>query len=256
MAVSYDGRDYHGWQLQLDPVVSTVQGELERSLSFVAGRPMRVQCAGRTDAGVHASHQIVHFDTPVDRDEKAWVFGCNSNLPPSIAVHWAKPVPQNFHARFSALSRRYRYLIHNSPVRPALRAGQLTWVKDTLDVELMHAEAQCLLGEQDFTSFRAVACQSRTPMRNIHFINISRQQTTVIIDIQANAFLHHMVRNIVGVLVAVGCGQQAAGWTADVLAAKDRKAGGVTARPDGLYLADVCYPEDFPLPPTAPLPSG
>jgi tRNA pseudouridine38-40 synthase len=254
LALSYDGSLYYGWQSQRKPNVPTVQEALETTLSNIADAPVQVQCAGRTDRGVHASHQLVHFETPVARHEKAWVMGANTQLPDGISVYWAKPVSADFHARFSATARRYRYIILNTPSRPAILAHGVTWEKRPLDAELMHREAQCLLGELDFTSFRAVACQSNTPMRNVHHVSVSRHHDFVVIDIQANAFLYHMVRNIAGVLMAVGAGWQPPGWTAEVLAAKDRSAGAVTAKPEGLYLVDVSYPEQFGLPPTRPGP--
>ena len=254
LALSYDGSRYYGWQSQRKPNVPTVQEALENTLSKIADASVLVQCAGRTDRGVHASHQLVHFDTPCARHEKAWVMGANTQLPDGISVHWAKPVNKDFHARFSATARRYRYVILNTASRPAILSQGVTWEKRPLDAELMHREAQCLLGELDFSSFRAVACQSNTPMRNVHFVNVSRVNDFVIIDIQANAFLYHMVRNIAGVLMTVGAGWESPGWTATVLAAKDRTAGGVTAKPEGLYLVDVTYPEQFGLPATVPGP--
>lgn len=254
MAVSYDGSAYRGWQSQRKPQVDTVQEVLERTLSTIAAAPVTVQCAGRTDAGVHASHQIVHFDSPASRDEKAWVMGGNTQLPRSIAIHWAKPVPQTFNARFSATARRYRYVILNTPARSALLPSGVTWESRPLQADAMHQAAQALIGELDFTSYRAVACQSRTPMRNVHFIKVSRQGELVIIDIQANAFLHHMVRNIAGVLMVIGAGNQPVEWAAEVLAARDRTVAAATAPPFGLYLVDVIYPEVFQLPHSAPGP--
>ena len=219
-----------------------------------ANAAITVQCAGRTDAGVHASHQVVHFETPVARSEKAWVSGVNSNLPANIAVAWAKPVPAHFNARFSATARRYRYIILNTPARSAILPSGLTWVRPPLKEADMHQAAQSLLGELDFTSYRAVACQSRTPMRNVHFIDVSRRGDLVIIDIQANAFLHHMVRNIAGVLIDIGAGGHSVSWAQEVLMAKDRSKGAATAAPHGLYLVDVDYPEEFELPKNAPGP--
>jgi tRNA pseudouridine38-40 synthase len=230
----------------------TVQTELERGLAAVAAKPVRVHCAGRTDTGVHACAQVIHFDAPVSRSLKAWVLGTNTYLPNDIRVIWAHEVPADFHARFSALSRRYRYIICNTRVRPALLNGQVSWQRRTLDADLMHEEAQCLVGEADFSSFRAASCQANTAMRNIHSINVSRRGELVIIDIQANAFLHHMVRNIAGSLMAIGSGQKQKGWLADLLAMRDRSQGADTAAPDGLYLARVNYPEKFSLP-TTPL---
>lgn len=253
-AVSYDGSAYHGWQSQLDPEVATVQDALEAALGSIADMPVKIHCAGRTDSGVHASHQLIHFDCPVARSEKAWVQGGNTRLPDGVAIHWAKPVAQDFHARFSATARRYRYVILNSEVRPALLANGVTLQRKPLDADLMHQEAQCMLGELDFTSFRAVACQSNTPMRNVHFINVSRMAGLVVIDIQANAFLYHMVRNIAGALMDVGSGKQAKGWLRSVLEAKDRTMSSPTASPKGLYLVDVEYPEACGLPVNVPGP--
>ena len=254
LALSYDGSSYRGWQSQRKPQVDTVQEVLERCLGTIADAPVVVQCAGRTDAGVHASEQVVHFDTPADRDEKAFVSGANSHLPRSIAVHWAKPVPANFNARFSATARRYRYIILNTPARGALLANGATWIGTALDERLMHAAAQALIGELDFTSYRAVACQSRSPMRNVHFIDVSRRADMVIIDIQANAFLQHMVRNIAGVLIAIGAGSRPVAWAEQVLLAKDRTVAAATAPPFGLYLVGVSYPDCFQLPQRAPGP--
>lgn len=251
VAISYDGSAYHGWQSQLKPQVPTVQEGLERALSFVANAPIKVHCAGRTDSGVHASHQLVHFESPVARSEKAWVQGGNTQLPPGIAIHWAKPMAEDFHARFSATARRYRYIILNDTVRPALLSNGVTAESRPLNAELMHSEAQCLLGELDFSSFRAVACQSNTPMRNVHFIKVYRQQQLVIIDIQANAFLYHMVRNIAGALMDVGAGKYPPGWLQSILEARDRTLSSATASPKGLYLVDVEYPQRFNLPKVA-----
>lgn len=254
LALGYDGSLYRGWQSQRKPQVPTVQESLESSLSQIANAPVRVQCAGRTDAGVHASYQVVHFDSPSDRDEKAWVAGSNTLLPDGISVHWARPVTADFHARFSATARRYRYIIANTRSRPPILANGLSWLSVPLDHHSMHSAAQALVGELDFTSFRAVACQSNTPMRNVHFINVTRINELVVIDIQANAFLYHMVRNIAGALLEVGTGRKPVGWVKEVLAAGDRCQASVTASPKGLYLVDVCYPEAFNLPAHLPGP--
>ncbi len=254
MSLSYDGSHYHGWQSQKKPGVSTVQEVLEQALSQIANAPVSVQCAGRTDAGVHASRQIIHFDSPSLRDEKAWVMGSNTLLPRDIAVHWAKLVPEGFNARFNATARRYRYVILNTPARSALLPSGVTWESRPLDERCMYQAAQALLGERDFTSYRAVACQSRTPMRNVHFIEVARHGDLVVIDIQANAFLHHMVRNITGVLMAIGSGVKPVEWAEQVLEARDRTVAAATAPPFGLYLVDVIYPESFSLPITEPGP--
>lgn len=230
--------------------MSTVQCTLEGALSEVASEPIRVHCAGRTDAGVHGFCQVVHFDAPVARSSKSWVLGGNANLPPDVRLHWAVAVDADFHARFSALARRYRYVIANGPVRPALLGGQLSWQRLPLDAEVMNREAQYLLGEQDFSCFRAAACQSSSPMRNVQEVSVRRRGELVVIDIKANAFLHHMVRNIAGSLMAVGCGHRPEGWFNELLAGGDRTLAADTASPDGLYLVDVEYPSVFPLPQT------
>lgn len=248
LALSYDGSAFKGWQSQRKPQLDTVQETLEKALSQIANAAVKVQCAGRTDAGVHASHQLVHFDSPSDRDEKAWVSGSNTLLPRSIAVQWARPVDQEFNARFSATARRYRYIILNTPARSALINSGVTWYSRPLNTEDMHRAAQALLGELDFTSYRAVACQSSTPMRNLHFVEVSRRGDLVIIDIQANAFLLHMVRNITGVLLEIGAGLKPVDWAEEVLLAKDRTVAAATAPPFGLYLVDVLYPEHYGLP--------
>ncbi|MFT6577647.1 MAG: tRNA pseudouridine38-40 synthase [Zhongshania sp.] len=248
MAVEYQGSAYRGWQSQDKPKVATVQDALQAAISSIAATPVTVICAGRTDAGVHATHQVVHFDAPVARSLKAWVAGVNAKLPKDVAVQWARRVPDDFHARFSATARRYRYIILNQARRSAHLASGLSLVEQPLDAELMHREAQVLLGEQDFSAFRAASCQSKTAMRNIHFANVSRQGRYVVLDIGGNAFLHHMVRNIAGVLIAVGAGHMPVGWTQQVLASRDRNQGGVTAKPHGLYLVDVSYPSHFNLP--------
>lgn len=254
LAVSYDGSAYHGWQSQRKPQVATVQDVLQQTLSKIADADVIIHCAGRTDAGVHASYQIVHFDSPADRGEKAWVMGGNTNLPADVAIHWAKPVVPEFHARFSATARRYRYVILNTPARPALLGRGVTWQNQPLDEGLMHRAGQSLLGELDFTSYRAVACQSNTPMRNMHFLNVSRRGQLVIIDLEANAFLQHMVRNIAGVLMAIGTGSKPVEWAHQVLQARDRTQAAATAPPFGLYLVGVSYPEHYGLPQGEPGP--
>ncbi|MFT6051029.1 MAG: tRNA pseudouridine38-40 synthase [Halioglobus sp.] len=253
--IEYDGSGYHGWQLQANQSGSTVQAEVERALAEIAIAPVRVQCAGRTDTGVHASEQIIHFDPPVNRELKAWVQGANRHLPGNVRILWASAVTGDFHARFSAQARRYRYIIANTGVCPAVLRGQVTWHRRPLDEQLMHEEAQVLLGEHDFGSFRAARCQSSTGIRNIHFINVSRRGQLVIIDIKANAFLHHMVRNIAGCLLSVGSGRAEAGWLEHVLSLRDRRQAADTAAPHGLYLVSVEYPAQYSLPqmPLGPL---
>ncbi len=252
--IEYDGRRFNGWQIQPHLDVITVQGELETALSAVAAAPIRVHCAGRTDTGVHGHGQVVHFDAPVARSPRNWVLGTNANLPPDIRVHWAVVVDPAFHARFSAHCRSYRYIIANTPVRPAFAVGQLTWHRYPLDAGRMHEAAQSLLGERDFSAFRAAACQSSTPMRDVQSLQVQRRGDLVIIDIRANAFLHHMVRNIAGSLMAVGSGRREVGWIERLMQGRDRTAAADTAAPDGLYLVDVGYPDSFGLPATPPGP--
>ena len=253
LGVEYDGNGYFGWQRQNE--VDSVQGRLERVLSKIANEPIELQCAGRTDAGVHATGQVVHFDTTAERNIGAWTLGVNANLPDNIAVRWAQVVDDEFHARFSATARRYRYIIFNHNLRPGIMRRGVSHYHGELDEQKMHRAAQHLLGENDFTSFRAVQCQSRTPFRNVHRVDVTRRGNFVIVDISANAFLHHMVRNIVGSLLEVGYGNKPESWIAEVLAEKDRTKAGATAKPHGLYLVDVTYPETFGLPkvPLGPL---
>ncbi|MCC2605882.1 tRNA pseudouridine(38-40) synthase TruA [Planctobacterium marinum] len=253
LGIEYNGAAYFGWQRQRE--VASVQQKLEAALEVIAQQKIDVVCAGRTDAGVHATNQIVHFETDVQRPDKAWTMGSNANLPDTIAVKWAKPVADDFHARFSATARRYRYVIHNVRLRPGIFLEGVTHFYHPLDAEKMHRAAQCLLGEQDFSAFRAALCQSRSPFRNLHHIQVIRQGDYVVIDIKANAFVHHMVRNIAGSLMAVGCGEQSEDWIAELLASKDRTQAAATAKPNGLYLVSVDYPAEFALPqkPLGPL---
>lgn len=248
LGLEYRGSAYAGWQAQRRRGLPTVQEVLENALSAIADEPVRTVCAGRTDTGVHASRQVVHFDTSAHRADKAWVLGGNSLLPDDIAVIWSRQVNTAFHARFSATFRRYRYLILNRPVRSALYADGVCLQRRPLDAALMHHEAQCLLGEQDFSSFRAAGCQSRTPMRRVEQILVRRAGALVMIDVQANAFVHHMVRNIAGALMAVGSGARPRGWLAALLQARDRRLGAATAPASGLYLVDVGYPAHWSLP--------
>lgn len=252
--IEYDGRAYNGWQSQPSQIhekVSTVQDALESALSAVADAPVRVHCSGRTDSGVHGFAQVVHFDAPSVRSCKAWLLGGNTNLPFDIRIHWAMPVPVDFHARFSATARHYRYIIANTLVSPALLHRQVCWHRRPLDEMAMHRAAQCLLGEQDFSAFRAASCQANTATRNITLVNISRHDTFVVMDIQANAFLQHMVRNIAGSLVAVGDGRQGEEWLGDLLRGRDRSVAADTATASGLYFVDVAYPAHYALPATS-----
>lgn len=244
--VEYCGADFSGWQSQSGQ--RTVQACVEAAISVIADHPVQVQCAGRTDAGVHAVHQVIHFDTTALREPRSWVLGANTKLPHDINLLWAQPAANDFNSRFSALSRRYKYLILNRPVRSALNHKILTCERNQLDVVRMAVAARDLVGEHDFTSYRAVSCQARTPVRQIKKLEVSRQGSVVIIEVEANAFLHHMVRNIAGVLMTIGKGDKPAGWAKEVLHARDRTAGGITALADGLYLMEVCYEERFAIP--------
>lgn len=253
LGIEYKGTDFHGFQVQPSGV-KTVQQALETALSKVANEAITLVCAGRTDAGVHATSQVIHFDTLSVRPEKAWLRGTRPYLPDSIRVRWAKPVVPQFHARFSALTRTYRYLITDAKTPSGLLHDQITWSSRPLDVELMREGAAFLVGRHDFTSFRATQCQAKSPVREINYMHVVRRGDLIIVEVQANAFLHHMVRNMVGVLMAVGAGDKPPIWVAEVLAARDRSAGGVTAKPFGLYLVGVDYPADFGLPVQSPGP--
>ena len=239
LGVSYCGTGFHGWQSQPDG--QTVQDVLERALSAFAAAPVVTTCAGRTDSGVHALNQVVHIDAPVQRDMPSWVRGTNSHLDPTIAVQWCRPVAAAFHARNSALGRRYRFLVLESPVRPALEHGVCGWVFRPLDGDAMRQAATYLLGEHDFTSFRAAACQAPSPIKTLRSIQIQKRGAYWRFDFDGNAFLHHMVRNIMGCLVAVGSGREAPGWMAEVLAARSRDAAAPTFPPDGLYFVGPYY---------------
>ena len=240
LGLEYDGSRFRGFERQPDQ--RTVQGEVERALARIAASSVRVVCAGRTDSGVHATGQIVHFDTSASRPVSAWVRGTNTCLAPDVAVLWARNVDDTFHARFSALGRRYRYVIVNRDTRPALLARRAAWEYRTLDAGRMHLAAQHLAGEHDFSSFRASGCQASRPVRRVYRIDVTRQGDRIFIDVHANAFLQHMVRNIAGSLMAVGAGVRPPGWIAAVLAARDRRSAGVTAAPQGVYLVGVDYP--------------
>ena len=246
LGIEYDGSQYFGWQRQREVV--SVQAEVETALSKVANHPVTVQCAGRTDTGVHGLGQVVHFDTDADRQMSAWTLGMNANLPKDIAVRWAKPMSDDFHARFSATARRYRYIIYNHNMRPAILHSGVSHYVGELDADKMHAAGQCLLGEHDFTSFRALQCQSHSPTRTILHLNVQRYGHYVVLDIKANAFVHHMVRNIAGTLIKVGLGEADKSWVEEVLAVRDRRLAGHTAKAGGLYMVAVDYPDAFDLP--------
>ena len=241
MGVEYDGTNYYGFQSQDNPQLETIQQKLEEAISSVADHNISIIPAGRTDAGVHATNQVIHFDTDAIREDHAWLMGVNTNLPKDISVKWINRVADDFHARYSAKYRKYQYFIFNSPVRSALWHQKATVIYTSLDEKKMHVAAQSFIGEHDFTSFRSAQCQSKTAMRNIHHIKIERMGLFVLVEIQANAFLHHMVRNIVGVLLEIGAGKKDIKWAKEVLEIKNRKYAGVTAPPDGLYLVEVGY---------------
>jgi tRNA pseudouridine38-40 synthase len=248
LGISYQGTNYHGWQTQAG--LQTIQSVLEAAIAKVADQPIALVCAGRTDKGVHALGQVAHFDTTALRRDRAWVLGINSHLPADIRIDWAcEVVPNEFHARFSAIARRYRYLIYNKPLASALWKQHTTYCYYPLNEMLMQTAANYLIGEHDFSSFRAVSCQSKSSHRHVQHLKISReQQDLILIDIRANAFLHHMVRNIVGVLMLIGSGQHEPVWAQTVLLAKDRRKAASTAPASGLYLANVFYPEQFLIP--------
>ena len=246
IGLEYDGTAYNGWQRQR--VGDGVQAHVEAALQSVANEAVDVICAGRTDTGVHASGQVAHFDTSSQRDARSWLLGANSNLPDDINLTWVANVNEDFHARYSATSRSYRYRILNRLQRSALYRHRAWWVYPELDAKRMHVAAQDLLGEHDFSAYRAAGCQGSTPMRNITAISVSRSGSWVDVNVTANAFLMHMVRNITGTLVAIGCGEQPADWARTVLEGRDRTQAGVAAPPHGLTLTEVEYPAEFDLP--------
>lgn len=246
LGIEYAGDRFEGWQSQRHG--RTVQDALEAALARIAGEPLRVHCAGRTDTGVHATAQVVHFDTTAVRAASAWVRGVNTYLPAGVAVRWAVEVDDSFHARFLAFERRYRYLLFNSPTRPALLAGRVGWFHMPLDEVKMAEAAACLLGQHDFSAFRAAECQAKTPIRDMREVAVTRMGSYLAFDFRADGFLHHMIRNLVGALVYVGKGRYPPGWLAEVLAGCDRSRAAPTFAPDGLYLCGVSYPPHWPLP--------
>ncbi len=250
LGLEYDGTLFHGWQSQGGK--RTVQDAMTEAVSQVADEPVTLICAGRTDAGVHAAQQVVHFDTTASRSERAWVMGTQIHLPPDCAIHWAKPVPDHFHARFSAYARHYQYTIYNAPTRSALYRHRALWHYRPLDEQRMQQAAHFLLGEHDFSSFRGSDCQSKTPFRDVQRLTVTRRGVWVEVDIVANAFLQHMVRNIVGVLIKIGECERPVTWMQDVLAARDRRCAAMTAAPQGLCLMAVHYPPMFNIPINAP----
>lgn len=250
LGISYHGQAYEGWQSQ--PSGRTVQDRLEAALASFTTQTVSTVCAGRTDAGVHALMQVVHFDTELRREEFSWVRGTNRFLPPDIAVEWAQPVPDEFHSRASAIARRYSYVVLESKVRPSIDAGRVGWVFRTLDGAAMREAAVHLLGEHDFSSFRASGCQARGPVKTLNSIQITRRGAYWRFDFEANAFLHHMIRNLMGCLLVIGQGEQPPSWMGEVLAARDRDAAAPTFSPAGLYFLGPVYEDRWRLPGRTP----
>ena len=253
LGIEYDGSRFHGWQTQQHGV-RTVQTELERALSTVAASPVHVFCAGRTDTGVHGIGQVVHFETAAERAPRSWILGGNSNLPEDVRIHWAQPVDDDFHARFSARRRGYRYVILNRWIASAILRDRVSFHRAPLDAARMAEAAIRLLGEHDFSSFRAQGCQAKSPVRTMLGASVTRSGDFIYLDVEANAFLHHMVRNIAGVLMEIGEGKREPEWVDELLTVRDRTLGGATAPPQGLYLVSVGYDDyDLPSPPSPPL---
>lgn len=248
--VEYDGGAFSGWQRQTG--ARTVQAVVERALSKVADTTLSVVTGGRTDTGVHATGQVFHFDTHAQRADHEWLRGGNSLLPADVTLLWVRSVPDDFHARFSARSRSYRYIIYVRPTRSAIYAAHATWDYRPLDVHRMQAAARSLVGEHDFSAFQAAGCQAKSAKRIVHDLTIEGSGAWVWFDVRANAFLQHMVRNLVGVLTAIGAGERPVGWAQRVLASRDRRQGGVTAPPEGLYLTAIEYPAEYALPAATP----
>lgn len=246
LGIEYDGSEFFGWQRLSHG--RSLQAHVEAALSFVADAEVTVTCAGRTDSGVHAYCQVVHFDAPVQRPLRAWLMGANARLPGAVTVRWAQPVDDRFHARFSAVARRYRYRILNRAVRPSIGRAYLTWERLPLDAEAMHRAAQALLGEHDFSAFRAVQCQARHARRDMQLLSVRRDGEEVVVEVRANAFLHHMVRNLVGSLLPIGRGEQPEDWMAQLLAGRDRNVAGPTAPAAGLCFLGPLYPAQCGLP--------
>ncbi len=243
--IEYDGSHFNGWQRQ--PHSPSVQEAVERAISVVADHEVGTQCAGRTDTGVHAIGQVIHYETNAQRDLRSWLLGINANLPSTIVVKKIIPVDDEFHARFSARSRSYRYVVYNELVRSSLLANRVTWERTPLSEACMKQAAASLVGRHDFTSFRALACQARHPIREIEQFTVARSGPLISVDVTANGFLHHMVRNLAGVLISIGKGEHSVEWAQEVLLRKDRSSGGVTAPPQGLYLLSVQYESRYPL---------
>ena len=250
VGIEYDGTAYAGWQHQ--PGRATVQDCVQKALSAVADHPVTVAAAGRTDAGVHACAQVAHFETNAERPVRGWVLGANGHLPPDIAINWAMEVEPSFHARHTAQGRSYRYCMLRRATRPAILRDRVCWTRATLDAETMHEAAQVLVGEHDFTSFRAVECQSTTAVRHVAAVSVRGEGALVVIEISANSYLQHMVRNIAGTLMQVGAGERPPAWVAEILAARDRTRAGITAPACGLYLWRVRYPPSLQIPEPVP----
>jgi len=252
LGIEYAGTDFSGWQIQ--PNQRTVQGVLHKALSVVANEPIEVVAAGRTDTGVHALNQVIHFETSAIRNERNWLFGVNANLPADANVTWVRTVDDDFSARFSAEKRSYRYLILNRRSRSAIHNKRMWWHYRPLDVERMQAAAELLTGHHDFSAFRASECQAHSPVKTLDRITVTRHQDCIAVDVEAQSFLHHMVRNLVGVLVPIGEGSQPVVWAQQVLQSRDRAQGGITSPPQGLYLVDVKYPQQYSLPAVSAFP--
>jgi len=245
LGIEYIGTHYYGFQSQIHDQLPTIQEKLESAISKIANHPVSVIPAGRTDKGVHATGQVIHFDTDTIRSEYKWLLGINAYLPKDISIKWIKPVPTDFHARFSAIARTYQYRVFNSPVRSAIFHQRATLYHSRLDEKIMHQSAQYFVGKHDFSSFRAIGCQSKTPIRKIDYFNIHRQDNFVILEVRANAFLHHMVRNMAGLLLDIGSGKKPTDCIPDILSFCDRTKASITAPAEGLYLTQVDYPENF-----------
>jgi tRNA pseudouridine38-40 synthase len=240
LGVEYLGTDFHGWQIQKSGL-RTVQGVVEPALSKIANHPVRVFCSGRTDAGVHAQEQVIHFETQTTRTEGAWLFGGNANLPSDVNFKWAKEVKDDFHARFNAHARSYEYKIYHHPVRSSLKTGYYLWEPRSLNIDDMRKAAAFLVGEHDFSCFRGSMCQAKSPIKTIEYLQIDEIDDDLIIKVKANAFLHHMVRNLVGTLLKIGREEESPEWMLSVLNSKDRKQAGPTAEPQGLYFIKAYY---------------
>jgi len=246
MGVEYDGSHFVGWQSQREG--ETVQQNVESALSKVANHPVKIFCAGRTDTGVHANEQVIHFETTANRKNYSWLSGCNTYVPKSISIVWAVEVPESFHARFSATQRTYRYTILNRKIRPSILNNYVSFISYPLDEVRMQKAAQHLLGTHDFTSYRTVNCQAKSPVRTLQKLDVIREGEFIHLDLQADGFLHHMVRNIAGVLIKIGSGNANIDWSKEVLEHRNRCLGGVTASSKGLYLKKITYPDEFNLP--------